>query len=123
MEQAVEVVQAFLALLTAGVMDYYNLRAFGQGQIGSNMFISNEQNILSTCTAIVFRDHQFYNCLFALIAGHFRKREQRFAAILAKLKGSGPEFFSVKDKFCLNSRTIRSYLNHLSVESGSNNVF
>ena len=29
MEEAVEVVQAFLALLTAGVMDYYNLRAFG----------------------------------------------------------------------------------------------
>lgn len=48
-------------------MSYYDLSAFGFGE-GSNMLISNEENILGTCTAILFRDHTFYSCIFNLIA-------------------------------------------------------
>jgi hypothetical protein len=67
-------VQAFLAVLNAAVMDYYSLRTFSRDEPGSNMFISNDENILSTCTAILFRDQLFYNCLFQAIAQHFKPR-------------------------------------------------
>ena len=53
-------------------MDYYNLPTFSEPSEGSNKFISNDDNILSTVTAIIFRDHTFYNCLFNLIAYEFR---------------------------------------------------
>lgn len=42
--------------------------------------------------------------------------------ILDELKGSGPDKFSVKDKFCLNHRTLKTYLNQMSAESGENIV-
>ena len=55
-------------------MDYYNLTTFGGIGEGSNKFISNDDNILSTVTAILFRDHTFYNCLFNLISYEFKER-------------------------------------------------
>lgn len=42
--------------------------------------------------------------------------------ILDELKDSGPDKFSVKDKFCLNHRTLKTYLNQMSAESGENIV-
>jgi len=41
---------------------------------------------------------------------------------LEGLVGSGPERFHVKDKFCLNQRTIRNYITQLSLSSGESNV-
>jgi hypothetical protein len=49
-------------------------------------------------------------------------QEAKFAKILNLLKGSGPERFSVKDKFCLNHRTLKAYLSQMSAESGENIV-
>jgi hypothetical protein len=56
------------------MMSYYDLQIFSSGD-GSNMFISNEENILGTCTAILFRDHTFYSCLFNLISLEFKEKE------------------------------------------------
>lgn len=55
-------------------MDYYNLSVFSRGEENGNSFISNEENILSSCTAILFRDHAFYSCLFNLIVHHHKDR-------------------------------------------------
>jgi len=72
LDYIIESVQQFLELLRDAVMDYYNLATFAPPNDGANMFISNDDNILSTVTAIVFRDHTFYNCLFNLISYEFR---------------------------------------------------
>lgn len=116
----VDDVTQFLIILKLGVMDYYNLASFADNSI--NFLIANEENILSTCTSILFKDHQFYNLLFNTISNHFREQEEKFMKILDELKGSGPDKFSVKDKFCLNHRTLKTYLNQMSAESGENLV-
>ncbi len=101
----------FLILLKLGVMDYYHLSSFAN----INELISNDENIHSICTSILFKDHQFYNLLFTFLSSHFKQQEERFVKILDLLKGSGPEKFTVKDKFCLNHRTLKTYINQMSL--------
>ena len=103
-------------------MDYYNLPTFAPPNQGSNNFISNDDNILSSVTSIIFRDHSFYSCLFNLIAYEFKERESQFQKILNFLKGSGPERFTVKEKFCLNWLTIKNYVSRLHDSLESNIV-
>jgi len=56
-----------LVILKEAVIDYYNLTSFGEGDEANNMFIANEENVLSACTAILFRDHNFYKIVFNAI--------------------------------------------------------
>jgi hypothetical protein len=84
----VDDVKQFLLILKQAVVDYYALPSFTKGAI--NMLIANEENVLSSCTSILFKDHDFYNLLFAAVSQHFRPQESKFAKILDLLKGSGP---------------------------------
>lgn len=86
------------------------------------MFIANQENILSSCTAIIFKDQHFYTTIFNCIFSYHREQEEKFSKILEYLKGSGPERFTVKDKFCLNQRTLKAYLNQMSAQSGASNI-
>ena len=68
----VDDVTQFLILLKFGVIDYYSLQSFGEKD--TNLLISNEENIHSLCTSILFKDHQFYNLLFTFISSHFKEQ-------------------------------------------------
>ena len=114
-EDFVDDIKQFLLILKLSIIDFYNLYSFAENS--NNLLISNEENILSTCTSIIFKDHQLYNLVFSTISYHFKEQENDFSKILNHLKGCGPQRFSVKDKFCLNQRTIKTYLNQLSADS------
>ena len=85
-------IKVFLSLLKETVNDYYNLNSFGEraGKSPINTFISNADNILSTCTAILFRDLNFYNLVINCLSAYFKEQELRFNSITSKIKGYGP---------------------------------
>jgi hypothetical protein len=105
-------VKQFLVILREAVVDYYSLGEWAEAE-HPNLFIANDENILSACTAILFKDPTFYAQTFAIVSHYCRAREESFAQVLLHLKGSTPERFLVKDKFCLNSKTIETYINSL----------
>jgi len=78
--------------------------------------------VVSAVTALLFRDSTFNGIIFNSVAWYNKNREERFEKILNYLKNSTPEKFMIKDKFCLNHRTIRSYLSDLSAESGEQKI-
>ena len=59
-------VKQFLVLLREAVVDYYSLACFAQDE-QANLFIANEENILSACTAILFKDPTFYAQTFNIV--------------------------------------------------------
>ena len=63
-------IKIFLSLLQETVIDYYKLTSFAE----INSFISNRDNILSTCTAIIFRDLHFYNLLINYLSFYFKEK-------------------------------------------------
>jgi hypothetical protein len=85
----VDNVKQFLVLLREAVWDYYNLRSFSEFTPG-NLFIANEENVLSACTAILFKQPAFYSQVFAVVATYCRAREGRLSLILDHLRGSPP---------------------------------
>lgn len=106
-------VKQFLVVLREAVIDYYDLASFAEGD-QANSFITNEENILSACTAILFKDPSFYAQTFAIVSHYCSAREESFTQVLNHLKNSTPERFMVKDKFCLNSKTIETYIQSLN---------
>ena len=66
LDAVIEQPKQFLALLKETVIDYYQLYSFG-GEKPVNSFISDEDNIMSMCTAILFRKHSFYKTIYALV--------------------------------------------------------
>lgn len=116
-EDLVDSVKQFLVILREGVIDYYQLESLEDNPNHQNPFICNEENVLSACTAILFKDPLFYQVVFRAINMHCRQREEEFAQVLDMLGHKPPEFFQVKDRFCLNERSIRGYVTGLGRES------
>lgn len=112
-------VKQFLVVLREAVIDYYGLSVFAEPS-QANFFIANDENILSACTAILFKDTAFYTQTFAIVNQYCQAREASFWKVLEHLKGSTPERFLVKDRFCLNTKTIETYIN--SLNSGENSL-
>lgn len=110
MSELIDSVNQFLKILKEAIIDYYNLNSFAEGELAHNPFIANEDNILSVTTAILFKDKPFYDVLYhhALLFNH--EREATFAKILDLLQNEPPSTFFIKEKFCLDRRTIEASL-------------
>jgi hypothetical protein len=90
----VDDVKQFLVLLRESVFDFYNLASFAEFYPG-NLFIANDENVLSACTAILFKDPVFYTQAFAVACNYSREREGKLSLIIDSLHGSSPERFQV----------------------------
>lgn len=67
-------IKQFLVVLREAVIDYYGLSEWGVGD-HPNLFIANEENILSACTALLFKDPTFYAQTFAIVNHYCKSRE------------------------------------------------
>ena len=68
-EELVDSIKQFLVILREGVIDYYQLMSF-EHEDHLNPYISNEENIQSACTAILFKDPLFYQLVFRAVNAH-----------------------------------------------------
>ncbi len=84
------------------------MNSFGEGESFCNPFITNEDNILSLCKSIFFKEKRFYDTVFNAIIKFNEKREEDFKKIIMRVASNPPENFYVKERFCLNERTIES---------------
>lgn len=50
------------------MIEFYKLPSFREGSSFSNPYISNDDNVLSALTSILFKDNLFYNITFRYIA-------------------------------------------------------
>lgn len=117
LEELVNQIKIFLVLLRNAVEDFYNTRTFYDLEEKCNNLITNPENILTTVTAILFKNAKFYDHIFKIFQFYNFENEARFIKIMENLSFKGPEFFEVDNSYCLNKYTISNYIQTMSVES------
>lgn len=100
------------------MFDYYNLASFAEFHPG-NIFIANDDNVLSACTAILFKNPSFYSQAFAVACSYCKARQDKLDLILDRLHDSPPEMFQVNERFCLGAKTIKACLGSMNGSEGS----
>lgn len=96
------------------MFDYYNLGSFAEFHPG-NIFIANDDNVLSACTAILFKNSSFYTQAFAVASNYCKARQDKLNLILDRLHDNPPERFQVDERFCLGAKTIKTCLGSINV--------
>lgn len=64
MPEFIDSINQFMIILKEAIFDYYNLNSFGEAEPTHNPFIFNEENILSLCKTIFFKEKLFYDTVF-----------------------------------------------------------
>ena len=64
MPHFVDSINQFMAIFKESVIDYYYLPSFAEGEQFENPFIANDENILSICRTIFFKEKPFYETIF-----------------------------------------------------------
>jgi hypothetical protein len=64
-----------MTILKEAIIDYYNLNSFADGEPYANSFIANEENLLSICNSIFFKDKVFYDIVFSALVKYNEDRE------------------------------------------------
>ena len=93
-------IKQFLILMRETVFDYYNLASFTDEDLHALM--TNEENVLTVLTSILFKDKGFYQLVFNAIVEFNMDNDEILSQILGKLEGSTPQFFGILDEYCLN---------------------
>jgi hypothetical protein len=114
----VDDVKQFLVLLREAVFDYYNLGSFAECH-PANPFIANDDNVLSACTAILFKHPTFYAQAFAVAVSYCQARQDKLDLILDRLHDNLPEQFQVSERFCLGARTVKASHESMNGPGGS----
>ena len=73
-DELIDSINQFMIIMKEVLIDYYNLTSYAEDGPHSNNFITNEENILSICNSIFFKDHHFYETIFAFIARYNQER-------------------------------------------------
>ncbi len=89
MENFVNDVNQYLLLMKEAVIDYYNLKIFRESK-WHNSFLANEENILSICITILFKDNTFYSIAFGNIAEYCKEKDNRLETVLKRLNKIDP---------------------------------
>ena len=76
MGDLVDSINQFMTILKEAVIDYYNLNSFADGEPFANPFIANEENILSLCRTIFFKERPFYDTVFNATIKYNEQREK-----------------------------------------------
>jgi hypothetical protein len=108
MSELIDSVNQLIKILKEAVIDYYNLNSFAEGELAHNPFIANEDNLLSITTAILFKDKLFYEVIYQCALVFNQEREAKFQKIVQMLEKEPPATFYIKEKFCLDRRTIEA---------------
>ena len=98
-------IKQFLILMRETVFDYYNLASFTDEDLYALM--TNEENVLTVLTSILFKDKGFYQLVFNAIVDFNMDNDEILSQILGKLEGSTPQFFGILDEYCLNELTMK----------------
>jgi hypothetical protein len=116
MSELIDSVNQIVKILKEAIIDYYHINSFAEGEATHNPFIANEDNLLTITTSILFKEKHFYDVLYHCALKFNEDREAKFQKILGLLEKEEPATFYIKEKFCLDRKTIEASFNSSDLE-------